>query len=683
MPVSHLKGVGPQLSEKLKKLDILTLQDLLFHLPFRYEDRTRITQVAHAEPGESVVLEGDLLSCEIAFGRRRSLVCKLSDPSGMFCMRFYYFSRKQQEILARAKRVRCFGEVRRGALGWEVYHPEYTLLRGDEALEQTLTPIYSITEGITQARIRQLVTQTLELIGKDGSFEDLLKDDYPLGEVDVISALFTMHKPSSNDNPEALLEGTHPTQKRFAFEELLAHHAGQLKVREKIKKNKSFNLQDKSEFFKYFLSSLEFKLTNAQSRVVREIESDMKNTYPMQRLLQGDVGSGKTVVAALAAVHAMENGIQTAIMAPTEILAEQHLLNFSKWLGAIDAPLGWLSGKIKGKKRNEQLALIASGTAKIVIGTHALLQPDVDFHRLGLIIIDEQHRFGVSQRLTLLEKGKAVDGFPHQLFMTATPIPRTLTMSLYADMDTSVIDELPPGRKEISTRVLPDSRRQDIIDRIHGACKKGAQAYWVCTLIDESDSLEYKAAEETADRLRKDLSDLSIELIHGRMTPREKTAIMASFKAGEIDLLVSTTVIEVGVDVPNASLMVIENAERLGLAQLHQLRGRIGRGSAESFCLLMYHAPVSKRVKDRLNVIRNSTDGFFIAEQDLRMRGPGELLGRRQSGDLEFRIADLARDSDMLQEVSRVSRHLLKTDEGRVQKILDRWLSNKEGTSQV
>lgn len=685
-PVTQLKGVGPQLAEKLKKLDIHSLQDLLFHLPFRYEDRTRITPIIEAVQGESAVIEGSPMSCDIAYGRRRSLLCKLRDETGVLALRFYHFSKKQQESLANANRIRCFGEIRRGASGWEIYHPEYKILKGKETLEQNLTPVYATTEGISQARIRQVVNQALDLVSKEQIFPDLLHGVHFQDSLDINEALNTIHNPSRDIDVETLLMGTHPLQRRFAFEELLAHNLGLLRIRQQTEKKGSYKLEIPAESYKNFIQRLDFQLTGAQIKVAGEIAKDMSSGLPMQRLLQGDVGSGKTLVAALAAIHAAENDIQTAIMAPTELLAEQHFLNFSQWLGSFDAPLAWLSGKTRGKQRTEQLGLIASGTAKVVIGTHALFQTEVEFRQLGLIIVDEQHRFGVEQRLALLEKGSDKDGkgiAPHQLSMTATPIPRTLTMSLYADMDTSVIDELPPGRQQISTHVVVDSRRPEVIKRVHESCQTGKQAYWVCTLIDESETLESQAAEETAAKLSAELSDLKVALIHGRMRTTDKTQIMNQFKSGDIDLLVATTVIEVGVDVPNASLMVIENAERLGLAQLHQLRGRVGRGSTESYCLLMYHPPIGEKVKNRLNVLRSSTDGFYISEQDLIMRGPGEILGRRQSGDLEYKIADLSRDSDLLADVRKVSLELLKEDSDLVQAILERWLPLKAETAQV
>jgi ATP-dependent DNA helicase RecG len=499
----------------------------------------------------------------------------------------------------------------------------------------------------------------------------------------INEAVRFVHHPPPSADMAALVEGRHPAQQRLAFEELLGHHTSMRLVREEVSKLKTYALSPPGGTSDTFRESLGFELTGAQTRVCSEIARDMSKPVPMLRLLQGDVGSGKTVVAALAAIHAVENELQAAIMAPTEILAEQHFINFSAWLAPLGITTTYLSGKVKGKKRAEQMALIESGTAGVIIGTHALFQPDVRFKKLGLVVIDEQHRFGVHQRLALREKGESGEILPHQLVMTATPIPRTLTMSLYADMDCSVIDELPPGRPKVVSSVLADSKRDEVVERVREACHSGAQAYWVCTLIDESEILQSQAAETTARQLEARLPDLTVGLVHGRMTPADKTQVMHRFKQGQIDLLVATTVIEVGVDVPNASLMIIENPERLGLAQLHQLRGRIGRGSRQSYCVLLYHPPLSETSKRRLNVIRESSDGFYIAEQDLQIRGPGEVLGTRQSGSLAFRVADIIRDNHMLPDVRRAADHLLAGDRARAQAIMRRWIMTPEKLSQV
>jgi len=681
--VNTLKGVGPQLAAKLEKLGIRTLADVLFHLPLRYEDRTRITPIGHARIGEQVVLEGEVISCEVAFGRRRSLLAYLKDATGVIALRFYHFSKAQQTNLQGAKHITCFGEVRRGAAGLELYHPEYTM--GGGPVDEYLTPVYPATEGVTQQRYRKLVGQVLDMMAHGLVLQDFLGGIVraPQLAYGLNDAVKLMHRPPPDADIDKLLEGTHAAQARLAFEELLAHHTSMRLVREEIAGLISWPMQAPGDAYSELRDNLGFELTRAQRKAGAEIAADMMKTAPMVRLLQGDVGSGKTVVATLAAVHAVENGLQTVIMAPTEILAEQHYINISYWLSARNISTAWLSGKVKGKRRDEELALIASGTANVIVGTHALFQKDVEFKRLGLVIIDEQHRFGVHQRLALREKGEADGKLPHQLVMTATPIPRTLTMSLYADMDCSIIDELPPGRSPVTTSVLPDNRRDDVIARVEAACTSGAQAYWVCTLIEESEVLQCQAAEATAEQLKVALPDLRIALVHGRMTPAEKTLVMNRFKAGDVDLLVATTVIEVGVDVANASLMIIENAERLGLAQLHQLRGRIGRGKAQSHCVLMYHPPLGETGKLRLNVLRETTDGFRIAEEDLRIRGPGEVLGSRQSGSLAFRVADIVRDADMLTDVRRAADELLANNREEARAIMDRWIVMGEKLVQV
>lgn len=666
------------MADKLARVGIQTPADLLFHLPIRYEDRTRISRIGEIRAGQSVVLEGEVINVQVAFGRRRSLLAHLRDDSGVVGLRFYHFSKAQQANLERAGRIRCYGEVRRGAAGMEIYHPEYTAGPGDP-LEDALTPVYPTTEGLSQSRLRSLVDQALKLMDQGRVLTELLVEKRP----DISTAIRQVHRPSPNEDVEALYAGTHPAQQRLAFEELLAHHTSMRLVREEVSKLKSCAFRPPAEKSRELLDLLGFELTGAQQRVAAEVAADLARETPMMRLVQGDVGSGKTVIAAMAAVGAVENGLQAAIMAPTEILAEQHFINFSNWLTPLGITTTFISGKIKGKKREVELARVAAGEAQVVIGTHALFQKDVQFSKLGIVVIDEQHRFGVHQRLALREKGEDGDTLPHQLVMTATPIPRTLTMSLYADMDSSVIDELPPGRTPIKTSVLPDSRRGDVVERVRSACKGGAQAYWVCTLIEESDVIESQAAEATATALAEALDDLTIGLVHGRMSANDKADVMNRFKRGKIDLLVATTVIEVGVDVPNASLMIIENPERLGLAQLHQLRGRVGRGARESFCVLLYHPPLGATSKRRLNVMRETNDGFRLAEEDLSIRGPGEVLGTRQSGSLTFRIADIVRDSHMLDEVKALSGELLANDRARAHAIMNRWLVSAEKLSQV
>ena len=676
-PVRELKGVGPSISEKLSRLGIRNLQDILFHLPLRYEDRTRVTSIINIKAGIHAVLEGRIIAAGVTYGRRRSLLAYLEDSTGKIGLRFFHFSKTQLNNLKTLETIRVFGEVRRGASGLEIYHPEYEKLEVDKALPNTLTAVYPTTEGVSQGRYRGLIEQVLTIL-KANPLVELINEEIPINE-----ALQLVHQPPVNADISSLMEGSHPVQKRLAFEELVAHHTSLCFLREQVSKQAAMKLDAPNNTCAKLVANLGFELTSAQKRVLLVISKDLSRDTPMLRLLQGDVGSGKTVIAALAAVHAYENGVQTALMAPTEILAEQHLATFNEWLAPLGIETAWLSGKSKGIIRKKELQKIKRGDAQIIIGTHALFQKDVVFQKLGLVIIDEQHRFGVHQRLAMKQKGIVSSINPHQLIMTATPIPRTLTMTLYADMDVSVIDELPPGRTKVKTTVLADTRRAEIIERVNALCTEGAQAYWVCTLIEDSDIVESKAAEETLKELTDILPKLSISLIHGRMKPAEKEKVMSRFKTGQVDLLVATTVIEVGVDVPNASLMVIENSERLGLAQLHQLRGRVGRGLTESHCVLLYHSPLGELSKRRLEVMRNSNDGFFIAEEDLRIRGPGELLGSKQSGTIQFKIADLTRDGDLLPRVKAKSEHLLRTEDSKIDMLIKRWTRMPEEVSQV
>ncbi len=683
--ITHLKGVGDALAEKLAKLSIVTLQDLLFHLPLRYQDRTRITPIGALFVGQDAVVEGAVISASVLMGRRRSLLVKLQDGSGTIGLRFYFFNQPQKNSFIKGARVRCFGDVRAGASGLELYHPEYRIIADDKIMpvEQTLTPIYPTTEGLTQQRLRQLVEQTLGLLSSHNLPDYLptnLIEHYDLG--DLREAICYLHHPPPDANAQLLAEGKHWAQKRLIFEELLSHQLSLQRLREKIRSQSAIAIAYSTKLVPAYLKQLPFSPTQAQQRVVQEVTYDLGMPLPMLRLVQGDVGAGKTVVAALAALPVIEAGYQVALMAPTEILAEQHFLTFQRWFEPLGIKVAWLAGKLKGKARQNALTDIAEGTA-MVIGTHALFQRDVFFKQLALVIIDEQHRFGVEQRLALRNKG--VDGLflPHQLIMTATPIPRTLAMSAYADLDTSILDELPPGRTPVSTVVIPDSRRPEVITRVQQACKEGKQAYWVCTLIEESEELTCQAAETTFTELSELLQGVSIGLIHGRMKANEKVALMQRFKEGELQLLVATTVIEVGVDVPNASLMIIENPERLGLAQLHQLRGRVGRGQAESFCLLLYHAPLSRIAQERLSIMRETNDGFIIAEKDLEIRGPGEVLGTRQTGLLQFKVADLMRDSDLLPDIRDATQELVENHKESIDLLLDRWVANRERYGQV
>ena len=687
IPVTTLKGVGGALAEKLAKIGIHNIQDLLFHLPLRYQDRTRITPIGALQLGGDAVIQGTVAGADIVMGRRRSLLCRISDGTGSISLRFFHFTAAQKNNLKRGAEVCCFGEPRRGSSGLELYHPEYRVIKDDQEpdVEETLTPVYPATEGLTQQRIRGLCEQALKLLANQDSLQEWLPENirqqYQLDS--LVDAVKLLHRPPPDVSLSLLGEGRHPAQRRLAFEELLAHNLSLQKLRFKIQESGGFSMPAKNELTQKMRDQLAFSLTGAQDRVVSELSHDMNSPKPMLRLIQGDVGSGKTVVAALAALQAVENGFQAAIMAPTEILAEQHQINFGNWLKPLGISMSFLSGKTKGKKRQQVLEKIASGESMVVVGTHALFQEDVVFKKLGLAIIDEQHRFGVHQRLALRKKGEANGGAPDQLIMTATPIPRTLAMSAYADLDVSIIDELPPGRTPVNTVVISDDRRELVMKRLRSACLEGRQAYWVCTLIEESEALQCQAAEVTAEQLKELLPDLSIGLVHGRMKPAEKAEVMSAFKAGHLHLLVATTVIEVGVDVPNASLMIIENPERLGLAQLHQLRGRVGRGSIASHCLLMYHAPLSRQSKERLQVMRDSTDGFVIAEKDLELRGPGEVLGTRQTGLAQFRVADLERDGDLLDDVKSAAQKLLHEAPQSAEPLLSRWLSQGEQYASV
>ena len=683
LPITQLKGVGAQLQAKLAKLNIHSIQDLLFHLPFRYQDRTRVTPIGAVTPNAEVVLEGEVRGADIVFGRRRSLVCKIQDNTGVITLRFFHFSSAQKQHLIPGTRIRCYGEVRRGTSGLELYHPEYEFLDGaTNALEQTLTPIYPAAEGITQNRLRKIIQQALAMLDRTELDEllptGLLELQGLPGNGSVTAALKFLHQPPADADLKQLADNQHPAQQRLIAEELLAHHISLLKLRLQHQQRQAPAIQAPAQTLEF-----PFPLTGAQHRVIAEILTELARPYPMLRLLQGDVGSGKTLVAATAAHAAVSAGYQAAIMAPTEILAEQLRNNIDSWLSPLGIKTVYLTGSVKGKGRQAQLALIADGQAQVIIGTHALFQDEVIYHNLGLVIIDEQHRFGVHQRLALSTKGTHGEQVPHQLIMTATPIPRTLAMSVYADLDCSIIDELPPGRQPVNTVLINNLRRQDVIERISNACASGRQCYWVCTLIEESDVLEAQAAEATADGLRLALPNIEIGLVHGRLKPAEKNKIMADFKAGDIQLLVATTVIEVGVDVPSANLMVIENPERLGLAQLHQLRGRVGRGQAASHCILMYQNPLSKTAKQRLAIMRETSDGFKIAAKDLELRGPGEVLGTRQTGEMVLKLADLQRDSYLLPLVQQTAERLLNEQSQQAEQLVVRWLGDKTRFAQA
>ncbi len=666
--LTTLTGVGPKLAEKLRKLGLAQVDDLLFHLPLRYEDRTRIHPIGSLQENSRCLIEGEVEQSAIVYRPRRQLIVVIADGSGQITLRFFHFYQSQQKQLKRGTRLRCFGAARQAyGGGVEMIHPEYRKVTASTKLEKSLTPIYPTTDGVGQATLRKLVLQATEQIQVD----ELLESNWlnalelpPIGD-----ALSFLHQPPPEVDIELLQSGQHPALRRLAIEELLVHRLSLRLLRRQIRQSKSPRLNKGKRQVKAFIASLPFKLTDAQQRVAAEVAADLGRATPTMRLIQGDVGSGKTVVAAIAALQAIANGKQAALAAPTEILAEQHFNTLVEWFEPLDIKVVWLTSKIKGKQRETTLAAIADD-AQLIIGTHALMQESVAYRELGLVIVDEQHRFGVDQRLALSEKGQA----PHQITMTATPIPRTLAMTAYADLDVSVIDELPPGRKPIKTVALANSRRSEVIQRVAKACADGHQAYWVCTIIEESDAVRAQAATDIAEDLKQQLPELDIALVHGRLKPSEKDQIMSGFKAGQVQLLVATTVIEVGVDVPNASLMIIDNAERLGLSQLHQLRGRVGRGSEQSACVLLYQQPLGEIAKKRLETLRKTNDGFAIAQMDLELRGPGEVLGTRQTGLAEFRIADLARDAELLPQVSEIADDLLDNDEALARDICQRWL---------
>ncbi len=692
LALTELKGVGQALEEKLSRLGIYNLQDLLFHLPLRYEDHTSISSLGNLRVGSTAVVEGEVVASQVVLGRRRSLLVRISDGTGLLSLRFFYFSAGLQKQLAAGNLVRCYGEARTGATGLEMYHPEFKRVDsglGVPELAQHLTPVYPMTEGFQQQRLRQLVEQALGYLASYPP-EELL----PLAVQQtqhfphLADALYYLHQPPADADLALLESGLHPAQRRLALEELLAQQLGMLLLRQQSRLQAACPLlpypaADGTSLEEKFLASLPFKPTKAQERVTAEIFYDLQLPNPMLRLVQGDVGSGKTLVAARACLRTMTAGYQAALMAPTELLAEQHFQNLTNWFEPLGLKVDWLTGRIKGKAREAVLACLAAGETHLLVGTHALFQDEVIFQRLALVVIDEQHRFGVHQRLALRNKGVQGQFLPHQLIMTATPIPRTLAMSAYADLDISIIDELPPGRQPVTTLVLPDTRRAEVIARVRHACLEGRQAYWVCTLIEESEALECQAAEVTAEELRVALPELNVGLVHGHLKAAEKAAVMNAFKQGEYQLLVATTVIEVGVDVPNASLMIIDNAERLGLAQLHQLRGRVGRGSTASFCVLVYHPPLSAHGRERLQVMRDTNDGFIVAQKDLEIRGPGELLGTRQTGEIELRIADLKRDADLLIGLRPVAQKLLEQTPDQAQGLLARWRGNQVCFSQV
>ncbi len=677
LPLTMLSGVGDKLAERFARIGIHAIRDLLFHLPIRYEDRTRLVPIRSLLPECNALIDGEIANVEVRNGRRRTLTVTLSDNTGWLTIRFFHFKQAQAQRLRVGMRLRCFGEVRTGPSGLTMIHPEYTAYQPPNAppLASHLTPVYPVTSGITQHRIRGLIEQVLARL-RVTPIDDVLQTWWQKPSMPTLSeALSLIHQPPVGTDVTTLVEGTHPACQRLILEELIAHQVGLRLARTQIRQQPTFVTRC-GNWQRQLASQLPFNLTHAQKRVIREINENFAVGKPMMRLVQGDVGSGKTLVAAMAALPILEAGWQVALMAPTEILAEQHLTNFTQWLRPFNVKVLWLAGSQTRSDKKKTLEAMQSPEPLMVIGTHALFQENVEFANLALVIVDEQHRFGVHQRLALTHKGKTPCGrMPHQLIMTATPIPRTLAMTAYADLDVSIIDELPPGRKPITTVVVSEARREEVIQRVRNQCHNGRQAYWVCTLIDESETLQAQAAESTAKALSERLPDVRIGLVHGRMKNEQKEAVMSAFKQGDIDLLVATTVIEVGVDVPNASLMIIENPERLGLAQLHQLRGRVGRGEHQSYCVLMYKPPLSPHAKQRLQTMRETQDGFLIAEADLKLRGPGEILGTRQTGTLRFKIADIGRDQYLLPTATKIANRIAEEAPALVEPLTERWLA--------
>jgi ATP-dependent DNA helicase RecG len=688
--VQFLKGVGPKVVEKLKKLGLVTKRDLLFHLPLRYEDRTQVTPIGGLQPGRKQLIEAEVLLVAVNFRRqgpsRRVLVAKLEDESGLLTIRLFFFSSSQQKQLQKGNRLRLFGEVRIAQGELEMIHPEFEVLDplNPPPLEQNLTPVYPTTDGLHQLSISKIIRQVITQLNQDDMPETLplvwlAENNFP----DFKSAMLSLHSPQQQTDTHLIASRRHPAQYRFIVEELTAHRLALLERRISVQKLSNPSIKTDGELHEKLIKNLPFELTMAQQRVMAEVMHDFGQSEPMMRLLQGDVGSGKTVVAALACLPVVESGYQAAIMAPTEILAEQHYQNLLAWMVPLGLNVVCLMGADKGKKRSKKLALIASRDAHVVVGTHALFQESVVFNNLGFIVIDEQHRFGVDQRLALQKK--TIDQqMPHQLIMTATPIPRTLAMSIYADLDYSQIDELPPGRKPVSTSIIAQTKRDSLIQRVAASCHEGGQVYWVCTLIDESEIMQCEAAETTYQSLQAQLPELSVALVHGRMKAAEKEAIISAFKNGETKILVATTVIEVGVDVPNASIMIIENPERLGLSQIHQLRGRVGRGARQSFCILLVKPNLSAPVLKRLEIIRRYQDGFVIAEKDLELRGAGEVLGTRQTGEASFKIADLLQDQRWFDKVDELAQLMLADENSAAAKmLLENWVGAKQGYTEV
>mgnify|MGYP002628171334 FL=1 len=676
-PIISISGLGQKTSDRLNQLGIHTLEHLLFHLPSRYQDKTTITSLSSASVEDEILIEVTIDRIEVIPARQRQLLCYLSDNQNQrVLLRFFHFTQYQKQALIRGETIQCFGEIKIGRQGLEMHHPEYRIISQDQKplLESTLTPVYPLCAGVSQNKMKQWVNNALDVLKAsviDDYFEKITQSTMP----SLKDSLFLLHHPNKNEDLSKIEAFTHISQQRLIIEELAAHQLSLLKIKEARKSKESKKISIKNALSNKLLSSLEFDLTSAQTRCISQINEDLSTSEPMHRLLQGDVGSGKTIVAVFALLQAAENNFQTAVMAPTEILARQHLQNFSNYLTPLGIQIAFLSGSQNTQERKDNLSLIENGKAKVIIGTHALFQENVYFEDLALVIIDEQHKFGVHQRLSLSKKASLT---PHQLVMTATPIPRSLTMSAYADLDTSIIDELPPGRQTIETVALSNARRDELITKIKQISKEGRQIYWVCTLIEESEALRAESAEKTFTYLTDNLRELKVVMIHGRLTKSEKEIIMSDFSSGKTNLLVATTVIEVGVNVPNASLMIVENAERLGLAQLHQLRGRVGRGSEKSACVLLYQSPLSQTAKERLDILRQSNDGFLIAQKDLELRGPGEILGTQQTGIASMKIADIVRDSYLLKQVGYYSSKMLEAEHTSQNALMTRWIDEEK-----
>jgi len=677
--IKKLRGVGPKVSESLKQLGIYNIQDALFHLPYRYEDRTKITPLGDSTYESPVLIEGEIVKSTVIFRGRRMLFTEIYDGTGRLTIRMFHFAMAQHKALKQGLTIRCFGTIKHGSTGKEMIHPQYQVF--DESnyveIDKSLTPVYSATTKLQQGRLRKIISNALDYNQQNNLLqekEDLSNKDFQT----LFEALKFIHNPPANIDINTLMTGSHPAQRRLIKEELVAHMlcAGILKNELEGRVGPEMPEQSKKE--NILLNSLGFQLTAAQERTWEEIGSDMRGSSPMRRLLQGDVGSGKTLVGALAALHSASNGWQTAFMCPTEILAEQHHQTLLGWFSSLGIKVGLLTGSTTTVKRKKITSDLYEGEIDILVGTHALFQEDVIFSKLGLTIIDEQHRFGVHQRFSMLEKGGSKSQSPHQLIMTATPIPRTLAMTVYGSLETSIIDELPPGRRPVKTSARPNTMRDKVINRVEEVCLQGKRVYWVCTLIEESEELEAQSAEDLYEEIIKLVPGVTVGLVHGRLKKKEKDSVINKFREGEVQLLVCTTVIEVGVDVPEATLMIIENPERLGLSQLHQLRGRVGRkADSESHCLLLYKDPLTPIAEKRIQTMQETNDGFVIAEKDLELRGAGDIYGIRQSGLMDLKIADPIRDSDLLESAQAEALELAKTDEKFAKVLVDRWIGTK------